>query len=152
MTLSEKELFKDFIKCDPKQELYVMKAGENYISCLGFQYAFNMADAICKHYGTLQPRPAAIGTPTGYAQYVWAVEYARVEHERTGLICPVALSKQLIGLEGKRVEVITMYDEKRRFKVGRSTGFIPCHLELANTRSKGGGSAEREYKSVKVIR
>lgn len=62
------------------------------------------------------------------------------------------LTSQLIGLEGDRVEVITTYGEQRRFWVGRSTGWAPCHLEVHNTRSTGGPAAEREYQSVKVIR
>jgi hypothetical protein len=41
------------------------------------------------------------------------------------------LSPQLIGLEGWRVEVVTTYDETRRFIVGRSTGWTPCHIERA---------------------
>jgi hypothetical protein len=38
------------------------------------------------------------------------------------------LSAQLKGMEGYRVEVTTDYDETRRFIVGRSTGWRPCHL------------------------
>lgn len=62
------------------------------------------------------------------------------------------LTKQLIGLEGKCVEVVTTYGEKRRFNVGKSTGWIPCHLELHNKSSRSGFAAEREYKSVRIVR
>jgi hypothetical protein len=62
------------------------------------------------------------------------------------------LSHQLVGLEGCRVEVETTYNETRRFQVGRSTGWRPCHLELANRASSGGVSADHVYKSVRVIR
>lgn len=58
------------------------------------------------------------------------------------------LSPQLRGLEGYRVEVVTTYDEKRRFIVGRSTGWRPIHLEISRRNSMGGGGAEKEYKSV----
>ena len=34
------------------------------------------------------------------------------------------LSLQLVGLEGYRVEVETTYNETRRFRVGRSTGWV----------------------------
>jgi len=64
----------------------------------------------------------------------------------------VNLTPQLVGLEGRRVEVVTTYGETRRFHVGKSTGWIPCHLEIHNARSSGGGSAEKQYKSVRVIR
>ena len=61
------------------------------------------------------------------------------------------LTKQLVGLEGYRVEAETVYGETRRFIVGRSTGWVPCHLEIARVDSSGGGSAERVYKSVKPL-
>lgn len=62
------------------------------------------------------------------------------------------LTAQLIGLEGKRVEVENTYDnEKRRFWVGRSTGWRPCHLEIAKRTSQGGDPAEKSYKSVRVV-
>lgn len=62
------------------------------------------------------------------------------------------LTTQLIGLEGDRVEVVSVDGETYRFWVGRSTGWAPCHLEIHNARSLGGGCAAHEYKSVRVIR
>lgn len=61
------------------------------------------------------------------------------------------LSPQLIGLEGWRVEVVTTYGETRRFYVGRSCGWKPCHLEVNNRRSLGGPAAEKEYQSVRKL-
>jgi hypothetical protein len=61
-------------------------------------------------------------------------------------LCP-----QLQGLEGYRVEVITDYGEKRRFIVGRSTGWKPVHLEVYNRRALGGPAVERHYRSVTVL-
>ena len=82
-------------------------------------------------------------------QQKWdALSYA----EREKLRDTSDLSSQLKGLEGLRVEVLTTYGEVRRFKVGKSTGWRPVHLELANSRSSGGPAAEKEYKSVRVIR
>jgi hypothetical protein len=62
-----------------------------------------------------------------------------------------SLTPQLTGLEGMRVEVVTDYDETRRFIVGKSTGWKPIHLEIAQRNSSGGGGAERHYKSVRVL-
>jgi hypothetical protein len=61
------------------------------------------------------------------------------------------LSPQLVGLEGWRVEVVTTYGETRRFIVGRSTGWRPCHLEIARRNSSGGGAAEHQYASVRRL-
>jgi hypothetical protein len=58
------------------------------------------------------------------------------------------LTKQLNGLEGWRVEVVTMAGDTRRFIVGKSTGWQPCHLEIKTARSRGGIPAAREYRSV----
>lgn len=62
------------------------------------------------------------------------------------------LSPQLTGLEGWRVEVTPMDgDNNRRFIVGKSTGPIPCHLEIKRRDSSGGIPADREYKWVKAL-
>lgn len=58
------------------------------------------------------------------------------------------LTPQLIGLEGWRVEVTDTQGETRRFIVGRSTGWRPCHLEVKTRRSFGGGSADRTYARI----
>lgn len=65
--------------------------------------------------------------------------------------CDAELSPQLIGLEGKRVEVVDKFGETRRFIVGKSMGPMVIHLEVKNNRSTGGGAADREYKSVRVV-
>lgn len=61
------------------------------------------------------------------------------------------LSPQLANLRGWRVEVVRMNGTKARFIVGRSTGWRPCHLEIYNSRSRGGGPADKEYRSVRPL-
>lgn len=67
------------------------------------------------------------------------------------------LTPQLIGLEGWRVEVLapdrsTVSGFKpRRFIVGRSTGWKPCHLEISTRRSFGGSPAAKEYRQVRKL-
>jgi hypothetical protein len=67
-------------------------------------------------------------------------------------LCPM-----LTGLEGWRVEVIDCYSDEegqsaaRRFIVGKSTGWRPCHLELHNRRSRGGDPAAKRYTSIRKI-
>ena len=66
------------------------------------------------------------------------------------------LSPQLVGLEGWRVEVVDDYGEAperfpRRFIVGRSTGWRPCHLEIARRNSTGGRAAWMQYRSVRKL-
>lgn len=62
------------------------------------------------------------------------------------------LSGQLIGLEGWRVETIDEQGDKpRRFIVGKSTGWRPCHLEISRRSALGGNPALRTYASVRKI-
>lgn len=62
------------------------------------------------------------------------------------------LSPQLVGLEGWRVEVVSRWDgSKRRFIVGRSTGWRPCHIELQRRDSSGGVAADSKYRSVRKL-
>jgi hypothetical protein len=59
------------------------------------------------------------------------------------------LTSDLIGKEGWRVQVRDTADsEPRRFIVGKSTGWRPCHLEVHNQRSLGGPPARESYYSV----
>jgi hypothetical protein len=60
------------------------------------------------------------------------------EGERAKLRTDSNLTPQLTGLEGYRVEVVDSYGEKRRFIVGRSTGWAPCHSEISRRNSTGG--------------
>ena len=73
------------------------------------------------------------------------------EHQREAIRDNSDLSAQLCGLEGWRVEVVTESGETRRFYVGKSTGWKPCHLEIHNRRSMGGIPADKHYASVKRL-
>lgn len=63
------------------------------------------------------------------------------------------LTSDLIGYEGHRVEVLGEAGATpRRFWVGKSTGWRPCHLEVHNSRSMGGSPAAKSYFAVRVVR
>lgn len=68
--------------------------------------------------------------------------------EADGERAVAGLTPQLMGLEGHRVEVRDEDGESRRFIVGKSSGWMPCHLEIARRTSSGGSPARREYRSV----
>ena len=58
----------------------------------------------------------------------------------------------MIGLENKRVEVVDAYGETRRFYVGKSTGYIPIHLEISRRNSSGGPAVTgTPFKSIRVV-
>jgi hypothetical protein len=66
----------------------------------------------------------------------------------------MALTPQLEGLEGKRVEVEDMYGQVRRFWVRRNhpSAQIRIHLEVKTIRSLGGFAADPEYRRVTMVR
>lgn len=76
---------------------------------------------------------------------------AMPESERAKVRSNAGLTKQLIGLEGWRVEAVTTWGETMRFIVGRSSGWIPCHIMLKRRDSDGGVGAFAEYASVRKL-
>lgn len=62
------------------------------------------------------------------------------------------LTDQLRGLEGWRVEALDAAGETpRRFYVGKSTGWRPCHLEIARRTSSGGSPARNSYFAIRRL-
>jgi hypothetical protein len=96
--------------------------------------------------------PARVGTKKHFTACDKIICAARIYAMNTGTLCPVELCDQLIGLEGKRVEVLDSHGERRRFWVGRSTGWLPNHLEIATSRSSGGPAVMgAPFKSITII-
>lgn len=61
------------------------------------------------------------------------------------------LTPQLAGLEGWRVRVVDMAGEVRKFIVGRSTGWRPCHLEIGRANACCGNPARSKYQAVEPL-
>lgn len=137
-----------------EQRLYVLDHGTGF-TCLGFDVAYDRAVRLAEWAGVQAPNPALKGTDAGYADYMRCLEGARASHEATGRRCNIELTSQLFGLEGRRVEVVDCDGDKRRFWVGMSTGWMPCHLEITRkvyNRPNGGPAAMGPYQSVTVVR
>ena len=121
-----------------EQRLYVMRAGGGF-SCYGFDALHRKATAVAKWSKVVPP----LMEPGTRAHFEWCAEI--MEHgakyaARTGERCSAELTPELVGLEGSRVEVTTPDGETSRFWVGKSTGWMPCHLEIKTRRSSGGGA------------
>lgn len=148
------------VTLNPGQRLYVIPVSHGGYSCLGFDVLverynrlagelFDPALGAVTWQGSL-PRqfpPELHGTLDGYAFY--KALHALAARDGRRFTCE--LSPQLIGLEGHRVEVVTSDGETRRFIVGKSTGWIPIHLEIKRRTSHGGQGADRVYPSVKDL-
>src|SRR5690606_5751737 len=92
------------------------------------------------------------GAPGAFARYRNAMNAGAALSRRIGRECPAELTPQLIGLEGKRVEVGDRHGERRRFIVGKSTGWLPCHLEIPRRNATGGvGVTGAPFRSLKIV-
>lgn len=140
-----------------EQRLYVFKSGNGF-SCRGFESLDNEARAV---YAWLESRgvmmrgleiPARKGTKKHYARCEQIMSRGANEFRMHGAKCLAALTPQLNGLEGQRVEVVDNDGNTRRFIVGKSIGWMPCHLEIARRNSSGGcGVYGTPFKSVRVL-
>lgn len=144
------------VTINAEQELYVIPCGGGY-TCLGFDVC---AERTRKLAAELQNRgvhfapyltTAHKGSLDAYDFYQVLLALARKHHEATGYRFTYELCPQLVGLEGKRVEVVTAWGETERFYVGKSTGWVPCHLAIKTRRSSGGCAVTGDFQSVRVV-
>jgi hypothetical protein len=140
-----------------EQRLYVLSAGDGF-SCLGFDVALQWAKGVAtwlREYGEVCAAPNADlrGTAEGFQQHQAIMDAGRKFNLQTGHRCNLLLTPELIGLERRRVEVVDQHDEKRRFWIGKSTGWLPVHLEIARPSSTHGPAVMgAPFKSVQVVR
>lgn len=131
------------------QRLYVLNYGK-YVSCLGFDVCLERATALNREMET-NIRLSKPGTLKLYRQYEQLIEVARRRNRETGWKSNSELIPHLIGLEGKRVEVTYDYGKKERFYVGRSSGFIPCHLAIKRKDAIGGAAVCGDIVNVRIL-
>lgn len=137
----------------PGNGLYVIHFEEG-CTTLGFDRVMQLGNLLAAELDRwdLTPLPAERGTMKAYEKYRMLSDLVFRKHQQNGYRSKVELTPQLIGLEGKQVEVVDCYGEKRRFVVGRSTGWIPCHLEIPSRRSSGGPAVMgTPFQSVKIV-
>jgi hypothetical protein len=137
-------------KINTEQRIYVLKCGGGF-SCYGF-------DVVERKTKTLQAETnlitsysnPKIGTPEHYYNYMELVDKVKELNVTTGFRSKSELNPKLIGLEGKRIQC-KLHGEPARFIVGKSTGFIPTHLEIKRIDSHGGVSIDSNPNSITDI-
>ena len=149
---SELEKLGDLYGINPRYSggCYIMRSGGG-ISCYGFDVLARKSAAVAKwlNYALLPTLP---GSPEAYAQWQMLLKVGAARFAETGEYCPADLTPQLIGLEGKRVEVTNVRGESSRFTVGRSCGWMPVHIELNSRRSHDGPAVyDAPFADVRVI-
>lgn len=134
-----------------EQRVYVMPSGSGF-SCYGFDVLDRKARSVAGWMETEAPPGDELrdarrlidsigahkpGTAEHFAACAAAMDAGAKFAARTGKRCGAELVPELVGLEGRRVEA-TVYGERVRFNVGKSTGWMPGHLRLHNRASHGG--------------
>ena len=144
------------VTVNSEQELYVIPNPSGY-SCLGYDVCLQRHNALAAWLRSEKLQaddlpPEARGTIRGYKAYQALTQRAGSYCQRNKLRCPVELTPELTGLEGKRVEVVDRYGERRRFIVGKSTGWLPIHLEIARRNCSGGPAVTgAPFQSVRIV-
>ncbi len=144
------------VSINAEQGLYIIPDSHGY-SCLGFDVLIARHNAIAawlRKEGLQQTDlpPDVRGTMRAYTAYRTLLDRAAGYCQRNKLRCPAELTPQLTGLESKRVEVVDRHGERRRFIVGKSTGWLPIHLEIARRNSSGGPAVTgAPFQSVRIV-
>lgn len=125
------------VSLNTEQSVFVIPAQGAY-TCLGFKVCQQWTRDIAQELGRSDLEPTAFGTLEAYRQYEAALEAARARVRSGGRRLQCHLTPQLVGLEGKRIEVVDRHLNGRSFVVGRSGGFLPVHLELTSERARYG--------------
>lgn len=140
----------DLIGINYEQRLYVLKCGDG-VSCYGFDVVTKKTNRLAKEMQEPIFDLHETGTPEHYYTYCILVHKAQLKNSTTGWRSQSELNPKLIGMEGKRIEA-TVYGERIRFYVGRSTGWIPCHLLIKSKRSHGGESLPADPEEIQDIK
>ncbi|WP_200376926.1 hypothetical protein [Thiocystis violacea] len=107
-------------------------------SCLGYENAERRRQAVLAWLGRPVPN-LTLGTAEHFKAYQAAMRLGHEHHQRTGERCWSELTPALIGLEQTRVAILNPQGQEiRRFWVGRSTGWMPCHLSISRRSAHGG--------------
>ncbi len=149
------------VTVNEERELYVIRHPDA-VSCLGFDVCADRAGRYLDWLAARDPESGAAGLRAAFDRlprgalgrfdiYEEATRRIKERFDRTRERCDAELTPQLVGLEGKRVEVVDSYGETRRFRVGRSTGWIPVHLELEPNASGGAPVYGAPFKRVSVL-
>ena len=141
------------VTIDRVRELYVIPAGRGFTT-LGFNVCLDRISKYAQSLGLdADPCNTERGSMAAYQYYQSLSEAIKSRWETTGEVCTADLTPQLNGMEGKRVEVVDCNGITRRFWVGRSTGWVPCHIALSRISQHGGPAAWGDpFQSIRIVR
>jgi len=142
-----------------EQGLYVI-AVEGGFSCLGYDVCRHRCEKLeiellhCEHEVEVHEMSGRYerGSVDMFQHYKHLQGVVYELNRKHGFRSATELTPQLVGLEGRRVEVVDRYGDKRRFIVGKSSGWTPCHIELARKNSSGGSAVTgAPFKELRIL-
>ena len=137
---------------DKDRRLYVI-AHEGGWTTLGWDVAQRRMDAVAAWMGSAKTEDGTPGTQEHYLASAATMTDGATFHRRTGGRCPAEVTSTRIGLEGCRVEGRYPTGETKRFQGGKSTGWLPCHLQRHKSRAHSGPAVSYpEGSTIRVIR
>ncbi len=119
-----------------ERRLYVINCAGGYSS-----YGFDVLEgriAAVESFLNMPLPTLPRGTPERFGQWELLAHLAAAHSAETKERTNALLTPALIGHEGERIEAIYPDGTRHRFYVGKSTGWMPCHLEIARRNSSGG--------------
>lgn len=121
-------------------------------TCLGFDVCERQTIRVMKWLGLKNKNVPLKGTSEAYDFYIYIMELGAYHAKITNNKCDAELIPELIGLEGKHVEVTDSDGNTRDFWVGKSSGWMPCHIELKSKKSPDGIPVYgKPFKSIKAL-
>ncbi len=145
---------------DYNQGSYILKHKDG-VTCLGYGRVLKKALKYANYlqqqrYGEHARQIHAydfppVGTIEMYEHYVEIFKQLEVHTKNSGKRCEADLNKQLTPYVGGWVEVVDRDNDKRRFKIGISPGWLPIYLEVTG-ESDGEYATDDEYKSVRPVK
>lgn len=139
-------------KVNHADRLYVIEENigkEKGFSCLGFEVLDRRAKRLADELGLEWDTSFPHGTEK-YGMYQDLLGIAYRKFQRTGKRFECELHPKLHDCLHERVEVTFEDGTKERFRVGKSTGWTPIYLRLANSRSISGSAIDADEKIVRV--
>lgn len=124
------------IQKNDRQRFFIIPEGDGY-SCLGFDVCERKRIAVLKWLG-IEADSVPLGSFQQFASYRIAMRRGAAYAKQTGQRCPAELIPEFIGREHERVEITTPDGERSEFYIGKSSGWMPCHIEIKTRRSDGG--------------
>lgn len=145
------------VTINAEQKLFVIPCGEGY-TCLGFDVCHDRLVRLARelrglgYYEALVQASATPGTIESYKNYDALSTLAMGHTTRTGYRFTCELDPKLIGHEGKQVRVVNRLGETETFWLGKTTGWIPCHLAIKSRKDNFGEPVWSPVQSVTVLK